>query len=93
MSEYREQYLQYLYDLSVDEYELMLRQQEYRCAICKRHISKLTKRLAVDHCHKSKNIRGLLCSRCNIGLGMFVDDIKLLSRAIVYLEDAKEKNK
>jgi cyclopropane fatty-acyl-phospholipid synthase-like methyltransferase len=41
MSEYREQYLQYLYDLSVDEYELMLRQQEYRCAICKRHISKL----------------------------------------------------
>ena len=43
------------------------------------------KNFAVDHCHETNQIRGLLCSSCNIGLGQFQDSIKLLSKAIDYL--------
>ena len=44
------------------------------------------KRLAVDHCHKTGKIRGLLCTKCNIGLGYFNDDVILLKNSIRYLE-------
>lgn len=42
--------------------------------------------LVVDHCHKSKQIRGLVCHRCNVGLGYFRDDPELLRAAAAYLE-------
>lgn len=41
----------------------------------------------VDHCHSSGLFRGLLCGRCNSGLGFFRDRTRLLAAAIVYLED------
>jgi hypothetical protein len=43
-------------------------------------------RLGVDHCHASGRLRGLLCSRCNTGLGMFRDRPELLAEAIEYLK-------
>ena len=51
------------------------------CAICE---SK--ERLVVDHCHKTKVIRGVLCTPCNIGLGHFADDPERLAKAIEYLK-------
>lgn len=58
--------------------------QEFRkgksCAICG-----ATESLCVDHCHSTMIIRGVLCSRCNSGLGMFRDDPELLLTAIKYL--------
>jgi hypothetical protein len=39
----------------------------------------------VDHCHRTHRIRGLLCSRCNTGIGKFNDDPGLLMRAAKYL--------
>jgi hypothetical protein len=44
------------------------------------------KYLAVDHCHKTGKIRGLLCHYCNIALGGFKDSIESLKKAIKYLE-------
>lgn len=64
----------------------MKTKQNNCCAICKTHIEKLKKRLAVDHCHKSGKVRGLLCGNCNNGIGRFKDRIDLLQRAICYLK-------
>lgn len=44
-----------------------------------------TERLCIDHCHKTSKVRGILCSRCNSGLGMFRDNIEYLAEAIKYL--------
>jgi hypothetical protein len=73
--------------LPIEVYEDMLIAQLGVCAICKQRESvKIKKSLAVDHCHTTGKIRGLLCSRCNIGLGYFRDNEKYLQSAIDYLK-------
>lgn len=67
-------------------YAKMLVAQSYKCAICKTLATELKKELAVDHNHETHVIRGLLCARCNVGLGYFRDNIKTLTAAIKYLE-------
>lgn len=65
------------YGLSPEEYRAMYEAQEGRCAICETPASETAgkgKRLQVDHCHASGKVRGLLCDRCNRGLGSFKDD-------------------
>lgn len=59
--------------------------QDGMCGICREYLSKDTKDVMVDHCHNTNRIRGLLCRRCNIGLGFFKDRVDLLSEAIQYL--------
>lgn len=68
------------YGLETYEYVEMLRNQKELCKICG-----LYKPLHVDHCHKTKRVRGLLCGNCNRGLGSFKDDVELLKSAIIYL--------
>lgn len=50
------------------------------------------RKLAVDHCHKTNVLRGLLCSNCNTGIGMFKDNPLLLNKAAVYLEKSRGAN-
>lgn len=54
------------------------------CAVCKRLFDDDLK-ATLDHCHKTDRCRGALCGRCNSGLGMFNDDLKLLLAAMEYL--------
>lgn len=63
----------------------MLRHQNNVCAICGGRNS--DRDLAVDHNHITGEVRGLLCTRCNMGLGYFMDNPRLLASALVYLED------
>lgn len=56
----------------------------YQCTICGDETN-----LVVDHCHETNKIRGLLCNRCNKGLGLFRDDPDLLEFARIYLLSAK----
>jgi hypothetical protein len=71
------------YNLTVEEYYEMVLLQDGKCAICKEE--PVGERPYVDHCHKLGNIRGLLCSSCNFGLGHFKNDPNLLQNAINYL--------
>lgn len=59
--------------------------QGNRCAICGIHFDMLNKEPAVDHCHETDIVRGLLCNSCNWGLGHFKDDVVRLESAIAYL--------
>lgn len=74
------------YGIEPHEYQELFQKQEGRCAICNIHASECKRALAVDHCHSSNNIRGLLCDNCNNGLGRFKDNIEFLTRAIDYLK-------
>lgn len=47
------------------------------------------KTLAVDHCHNSLKVRGLLCNKCNVAIGLMNDDYKLVKIAYNYLYDRK----
>lgn len=69
------------------EYNALLEEQEYVCAICSHpHVEEKGGRLHVDHDHETGKIRGLLCNHCNLGLGHFKDNPTFLSSAIWYLD-------
>lgn len=72
------------YGLTVDDYLALRDAQGGRCAICKREDGR--RRLAVDHDHKTKKVRALLCGPCNVAIGMMRDDASLLREAADYLE-------
>ena len=85
------------FDLDPYEYDQLLKKQNGVCAICgkpetaKRKDGKLLP-LSVDHKHDgTKKVRGLLCSNCNRGIGMFQDDPERLERAAAYLRQNDEK--
>lgn len=74
------------YGLTHDQYEAMFAAQDGRCAICRTRAEDAPRRiLAIDHCHSTGKIRGLLCDSCNHGVGMFKDSPELMKAAIDYL--------
>lgn len=70
-------------EFTVEQYEELLVAQGGVCAIC---LEDCVKSLAVDHDHKTKTVRGLLCMKCNTALGAFKEDPSLLEKAIAYLK-------
>jgi hypothetical protein len=72
------------YGLSVEDYEGILEAQDYACLLCGK-VNRNGARLSVDHDHKTGDIRGLLCTRCNSALGQLYDDYLLVQRAAEYL--------
>jgi hypothetical protein len=79
----RKDQLKHDYGISLEEYEALLKRQGGACAIC---CKKSTRPLCVDHCHVTRRMRGLLCRTCNLGIGHFNDDPRLLRAALAYLE-------
>jgi hypothetical protein len=75
------------YGITLNEYNEMLENQNYKCAICGNEDEVEGRRLAIDHCHTSGKVRGLLCGKCNRGLGLFYDNVELLNNAILYLNE------
>lgn len=62
--------------------------QPFECRICKkRTIPGLTSKVVLDHNHSTGMARGWICDSCNTGIGRFKDDVDLLKRAIIYLEE------
>lgn len=90
----RRQKLMKIYKLSLNDYEQLLINQDSACAICgsKDPQNAGAKHLYIDHCHQTNEVRGILCSKCNSGLGFFKDSTLFLANAIDYLNNHKNKN-
>lgn len=75
------------YGLTKEEVEAMM--GTTHCQICGVELTKDTTNtgMAIDHCHDTGKVRGVLCNRCNRGLGFFSDNINILHQAINYLRD------
>lgn len=81
-----EAHLKRKFNLTKSDYEGMVKDQQGMCAICgEAESSAYFKRLAVDHCHTSGAIRGLLCRKCNAGIGMMKENVRILLNAVKYL--------
>lgn len=96
----KNKYLKTTYGITLDEYNEKSRQQDNKCAICNNvetstHQSGTIRELAVDHCHKTGQVRDLLCGKCNLGIGAFDDNPTLVENVIKYLNkwSKNEQNK
>jgi hypothetical protein len=76
------------FGLSEETYRALEKDQKGCCAICGGKQRAPFKRLAVDHDHRTKKVRGLLCNPCNRAIGMMRDDPALLWKAALYLRKA-----
>lgn len=76
----------YKYGITSEEVDKLFAEQDGKCAICFNEFSDDNKhRQAIDHCHTTNKVRGLLCVRCNQALGLFRDNKHILYSAIEYL--------
>lgn len=77
-------------DISTKEllniYDILLEQQDGCCAVCGIHISEIDRSFDIDHCHKTKIVRGLLCNNCNVAIGRLKDSPELCYKAAEYLD-------
>jgi len=77
------------YGITLNDYNKLLVNQKNRCSICginnNGKYRNKNRAFAVDHCHNTNKIRGLLCSDCNIAIGLLKDNVKYLQSAINYL--------
>jgi len=84
------------FGITPEGYSDLFKSQNGTCAICKQpetatRLGKV-KALAVDHCHQSGAVRGLLCADCNMGIGKLKEDKNILLSAIQYLEKHSEQS-
>ncbi len=82
----RERYLKRMYGITLKEYNQMFVDQNGLCMICG-ETEKNDRGLAVDHCHETGKVRGLLCQGCNSGIAFLKENISILENAIKYLKN------
>jgi hypothetical protein len=70
------------YGMTFEELRKRLTENGGRCPLCER----ASNNMVVDHCHDTGRVRGVICSGCNVGMGLLGDDPDLLRRAANYLE-------
>ena len=75
------------YGINLETWNALFDSQEKCCAICRTE-NPGARGWNTDHNHTTGKVRGILCSGCNIGLGLFKDDIKSLLRTVEYLRKA-----
>lgn len=72
------------YNLTLEELQLILEESGGVCGIC----GSSEYELLIDHCHQTQEVRGMLCSGCNSGLGLLGDTQQSLERAMEYLKQS-----
>lgn len=78
------------YGLTLEDYNSMHHEQEYKCKICQRHANEFKKGLVVDHNHKTGKVRALLCLTCNTQLYV-LENKELYDKFVNYLNSFKEE--
>jgi hypothetical protein len=73
------------FNMTAEDYYELLENQGEVCAICGKDDG--ARRLAVDHCHRTGRIRGLLCRKCNMAIGLLQDDSGIVLQAYSYLTE------
>mgnify|MGYP001036879075 CR=1 FL=1 len=76
-------------NITYEQYEQLLEEQNGQCAICGTDENQFNKGMCVDHCHETGQIRGLLCTECNLGIGYLKDEAELLMKAAEYLTGSR----
>lgn len=79
--------LEKLYGLAEADFAALAERQNNSCAICRKHVTDPS-HFHVDHCHASGRVRGLLCGRCNQGIGLFREDPEIMQNAARYVQNA-----
>ena len=74
--------------MTKDQLDAILARQEHTCPICERLLG-FPNVKAIDHCHVTGSVRGVLCRRCNAALGLFRDSPEVLERALAYLSASR----
>ena len=74
-----------LYGLSQQQFDARVQEQGGKCAICRKTFT-AAQQTHIDHDHKTLQVRGILCSRCNLALGLLDDDLARLRAAVDYLD-------
>ncbi len=85
--------LKNMYNITLEEYNTILRHQNNKCAICDKHETLIKKRLSVDHCHETGIVRGLLCNNCNAAIGLLCEDQDIIINALDYVRMNKIRKK
>jgi hypothetical protein len=78
------------YGITSAEYEQMFENAGRRCEICGCGRRNTERPLCVDHCHFTGKVRGLLCNKCNLAVGMLDDCHETVQRAVAYLRRTNE---
>lgn len=84
---YRAKHLEYKYGITLEDYDTLKTQQDGKCAICgieEKYCE--NKRFAVDHDHDTKEVRALLCKKCNQAIGLLQDSSAFTFNAYKYLK-------
>lgn len=81
----RNNQLKSMYGITKKEYDILHNNQEGRCAICGKHQIEFKRKLCIDYVKGTKNVRGLLCIRCNAMIAMAKDNPTVLLKAVDYL--------
>lgn len=83
---FRRRNLKNCFGITVEEYKAILDKQDNKCALCDKDFEGLASRLIhLDHCHTTNRIRGILCMKCNVALGMLGDNEESFIKVLAYL--------
>ena len=83
---HRERKLLAHYGITISAWDKIFEKQGWRCAICKTSTPPHKHGWHTDHDHLTGTVRGILCAKCNRGLGQFEDNIITMKAAIAYIE-------
>jgi hypothetical protein len=83
--------MRYRYGLTIARYTALLTSQNFCCKICLGVFHPTKNRPVIDHCHTELHVRGLLCHRCNTGIGLLAESPEIINRSSNYLTNDRNK--